>query len=139
MSDRCTLETDDRLDDRAAGISEAQRILIITAATGELSRLWGPRTGTPDPEGPGAWPAVPRACAIETHRTRGYAMREAVSRVASMASVPLAGTSRRLRLVVLALFVVVIVACAVLAVAAYVLPVGRRRRATLTSRLLTRT
>ena len=121
MSNRCTLETDDRPDSPPAGISEAQRILIITAATGELSRLWGPPAGTPHTEGPGAKPAVPRASAVETHRTRGYAMREAVARAASAAS-PLAGTSRHLRLLVLALFVVVIVACGVLAVAAYALP-----------------
>ena len=124
MSDRCTLETDDWLDDRAAGISEAQRILIITAATGELSRRWRPPNVTPGPDGPDAKPAAPRVSAIATLRTRGYAMREAVDRVACMASAPLAGTSRRLRLLVLALFVAVIVACGVIAVAAYVLPVG---------------
>ena len=122
MSNRCTLETDDRPDSPPASISEAQRILIITAATGELSRLWGPPAGTPRSEGPGAKPAVPRASAVETHRTRGYAMREAAFRVTSVASAPLAGTSCRVRLLVLALFVVVIVACGVLAVAAYALP-----------------
>jgi hypothetical protein len=122
MSNRCTLETDEQLDDPSAGISEAQRILIITAATGELSRRWSRPAGAPAAAEPGARPEVPRVSAVETQRTRGHAVREAVFRVTSVASAPLAGTSRHVRLLVLALFVVMIVACGVIAVAAYALP-----------------
>jgi hypothetical protein len=66
--------------------------------------------------------AVPRVSAVETQRTRGHAVREASFRISSVASAPLAGTPRNVRLLVLALFVVMIVVCGVIAVAAYALP-----------------
>ena len=123
MFHRCALETDDRLGDQCAGISEAQRIPIITAATGELSRRWTPPAGAPDSEGPGAEPAVPRVSAVETVRTRGHAVREDVLRATPGANEPLAGSPRHVRLQVLAAFLTTIVVCGVIAASAYALPV----------------
>ena len=114
MSHGCTLETGDGPLGPAEEAPDAQR--EITAASGELSRRWRSPAATADPVDP----AMPRVSAVETVRTRGYAAREMFVRAAGA---PLSWPPHRVRLLVLALFITVIVACGVIAVAAWALPV----------------